>query len=338
MSVSGMTVFELSQKLINIQSLSGHEEPLFCFLSQLLTREGFAVKKIMTESHRPNLYAYMDKPRILFSSHMDTVPPYIPFHQDSKFLYGRGACDTKSIIAAQIVAGLRLKSQGVKDLGFLYVVGEEVDHQGARDCAEKIPQVEAIIMGEPTQNTLATGTKGIVKITLQAFGKAAHSAYPERGKSAIHALLETLFRIQNMPQEQSPFLGRSNLNIGVLKGGVAANVLAPEAQAQILVRTVGLSQRVYRQMKKLCLPHIKIQLESLNDPIRLDTMPGFKTSVVSFNTDLPYLKKKARKLFLLGPGSILDAHGPHEKISKKELLKSIGLYERLVKTLITSRV
>src|SRR3989338_1882694 len=218
-----MNVFELSKQLIKIKSLSGHEEPMFQFLSKLLVREGFTVKKILSANHRPNLYAYLKRPRILFSSHMDTVPPYIPFHQDSKFLYGRGACDTKSIIAAQIVAGLKLKAQGVKDLGFLYVVGEEVDHRGAIDCASKIPKVEALIMGEPTQNTLAVGTKGIVKVTLKAFGKAAHSAYPEKGKSAIHALLETLFRIQNMPQEQSPFLGRSNLKHGILKGSVAAN-------------------------------------------------------------------------------------------------------------------
>ncbi|MBI3018342.1 MAG: M20/M25/M40 family metallo-hydrolase [Deltaproteobacteria bacterium] len=330
-----MNVFELSKQLIKIKSLSGHEEPLFQFLSKLLTREGFTVKKILSAHHRPNLFAYIQKPRILFSSHMDTVPPAIPFHQDSQYLYGRGACDTKSIIAAQIVAGLKLKARGIKDFGFLYVVGEEVDHRGAIDCASKIPKVEALIMGEPTQNTLAAGTKGIVKVTLKAFGKAAHSAYPELGRSAIHGLLETLFRIQNMPREKSSFLGFSNLNIGVLEGGVAANVLAPLAQAQILVRTVSSSRTVYRQMKKLCLPHVKINLESMNDPIRLDTMLGFKTSIVSFNTDLPYLKKKARKLFLLGPGSILDAHGPHEKISKKELLRSVELYQRLVFQIVT---
>jgi len=328
-----MNVFELSKALIKIESLSGHEEPLFHFLSQFLKREGFTVKKILSAPHRPNLFAYLKKPRILFSSHMDTVAPYLAFHQDAHTLYGRGACDTKSIIAAQIITGLKLKVQGMKDIGFLYVVGEEVDHQGAIDSAKKVPNVEAIIMGEPTQNTLAIGTKGIVKVALKAFGKAAHSAYPELGRSAIHSLLETLFRIQNMPQEQSPFLGQSNLNIGILEGGVAANVLASQAQAQILVRTVSSSRQVYHQMKKNCLPHVKIQLESINDPIRLDTLPGFKTSIVSFNTDVPYLKKKAKKLFLLGPGSILDAHGPNEKISKKELLKSIGLYERLVKAI-----
>lgn len=333
MSVFGMNVFKLSKQLIKIKSLSGHEEPLFQFLSQLLVREGFTVKKILTAYHRPNLYAYIKKPKILFSSHMDTVPPYIPFHQDSQYLYGRGACDTKSIIAAQIVAALKLKTQGIQDIGFLYVVGEEVDHRGAIDSSQKIPKVDALIMGEPTQNTLAIGTKGIVKVTLKAFGKAAHSAYPERGCSAIHSLLETLFRIQNMPKERSSFLGFSNLNIGVLEGGVAANVLAPFAQAQILVRTVNSSRSVYRHMKKLCLPYVKIELESMNDPIRLDTVPGFKTSVVSFNTDLPYLKKKARKLFLLGPGSILDAHSPHEKISKKELLKAVEHYQKLVKAI-----
>lgn len=324
----------LAKALVRISSLSGSEEKISIFLGKLLSKHGFKVKYFYSDSRRPNLFASIGKPGILFCSHLDTVPPFIAVREDSRYLYGRGACDAKGVIAAQIAAGLRLRSQGVA-VGFLYVVGEEVDHRGAIDVARKIPKVEVIIVGEPTENHLAVATKGIIKVKLISKGRAAHSAYPSRGESAIDPLIRILSRIQKLRLPKTRGMGSTTLNIGIIRGGTAANIIADESSAEILVRTVTRSDSIFTQLKKQCEKGVKIELQSINDPVKLDNIEGFKTSVVSFNTDIPYLKHKAKKIFLLGPGSILDAHGLGEKIPKSEILKAVFLYERLAKSVIS---
>lgn len=325
----------LTKALIRISSITGAEEKISRFLGKFLSKHGFKIKYIYSDSKRPNLFAYFShsEPKVLFCSHLDTVPPNIAIRHDSKYLYGRGACDAKGVIAAQIAAGLKLKSHGVA-VGFLYVVGEEVDHRGAIDVAGKIPRVDAIIVGEPTENRLAVATKGMVKVKLFSKGRAAHSAYPSRGKSAIDPLVRTLSRIQKLKLPKTREMGSSTLNMGLIRGGTAANVIADEASAEILARTVTRSDSTFTQLKRQCEKGVSIELQGINDPIRLDKINGFKTSVVSFNTDIPYLRRKAKKVFLLGPGSILDAHGPDEKILKSEILEAVFLYEQLVKAII----
>ncbi len=318
----------LTKALVRISSLSGSEEKISKFLGKLLKENGFAVKYIYSGPRRPNLFAFIGKPKILFCSHLDTVPPYFPLRENKEEIYGRGACDAKGVIAAQIAAGLKLKGEGYP-IGFLYLVGEEVDHRGAIDVSKKIPNVDAIIVGEPTENRMAVATKGIVKIKLISKGKAAHSAYPSRGKSAIDALLTTLVRIKKRKLSKTKEMGASTLNIGVIHGGFAANIIPDEASAEILVRTVTKSHPIFEKIKQSCEKGVRIILQSINDPVQLNTAARFKTTVVSFNTDIPYLKTKAKKIFLLGPGSILDAHGPDEKIAKKEILKAVRLYEQL---------
>lgn len=329
-----MNVFELTKTLVNIPSISGNENALFQKISEILKKEGFHIQKIEVQKGRPNLFAYIDKPRILFSSHLDTVPPFISFREDERFIYGRGACDAKGVIAAQMMAGFELKKKGYTNIGFLYVIGEEVDHSGAKEVSKHIPNVKAIIMGEPTDNELAVGTKGILKIILNAKGNAAHSAYPHLGKSAIHLLLQALDRLQMLRFEKDHILGASTMNIGIIKGGIADNILAPEAFAHVLIRTSIPSKKVQKKIKKCfassTFKNISIIIESMNDPIKLDHISGFPKKVVAFNTDLPYLNKKAKKLFLFGPGSILDAHTSYERISKKELQKGVEFYKKIV--------
>lgn len=328
-----MHVFELTKQLIQIESITGNEAPVFHFLSDYLKSKGWKVKSFNSQKNRPNLFAYLDKPKFIFSSHMDTVPPYIPFKEDKDTIYGRGACDAKGIIAAQITAALELQKQGVQNIGLLYLVGEEVDHRGAIDAAKKIPKVHSLIMGEPTENKMAVGTKGIIKLHIQAKGKAAHSAYPHLGLSAIHELLTILKRIQRIALPKDRFLGQTNLNIGMIHGGVAANVLAPEASCEILIRTVKKSRALFQKIKKLKSSGVRIHCTSMNDPIFLDTLPGFKKTVVAFNTDIPYLKSRTKNVYLLGPGSILNAHTAHEKISKKELLDAVRSYGEIIRSL-----
>lgn len=337
-----MDPVQLAKKLIGVISTSGEEAKMFEVLSRLLTGQGYRTSAIWSEKGRPNLLAYIQKPEIIFCSHLDTVPPYIPLREDRKFLYGRGACDTKGVIAAQLVSAFRMKSQGIKNIGFLFLVGEEEDHRGAIDVSKKLPrhfrQARAIIVGEPTENKLAVATKGIVKITLRARGKAAHSAYPKLGYSAIHPMIEALSRLNHLSLPTHPLLGKTTLNIGRIQGGVAANVFADYAEAHVLVRTVTPSRSIFkklkRQLKTKERAKIKIILDSINDPIKLSVEKGFKTTTVAFNTDVPYLNKIAKRLYLFGPGSILNAHGPYERILKKEIHHAVTLYEKLVKKIL----
>jgi len=309
---------------------------MFEYLSKVLSKAGFRTRAIWTAKGRPNLLAYDKEPRILFCSHLDTVPPYVELREDKRYIYGRGACDTKGVMAAQIAAAIDLKAEGRSDIGFLYVVGEEVDHQGAIDVVKKYPfkKAEAIIVGEPTENRLAVATKGIVKVILKSKGKAAHSAYPKLGKSAIHPLLEALVKVKDMKLPKHRVLGASTLNVGFIQGGVAANVFAAYAEAHVMVRTVTKSKPIYDKIKKICGSKVRVVLESMNDPVNLNSEKGFRKTIVSFNTDAPYLKKISKKLYLLGPGSILDAHRPDEKIAKKEIIQAVSIYKKLVTSIV----
>ncbi|MBI4040930.1 MAG: M20/M25/M40 family metallo-hydrolase [Deltaproteobacteria bacterium] len=320
-----MDVVSLTKRLMNIPSVSGAEGELARMLYHFFRQQRYSVQRIPTAKNRWNLFATFGKPKIVLCSHLDTVPPVLAIREDRNALYGRGACDAKGVIAAQMAAGIHQQ-----DVGFLYVVGEEVDHQGAIDVAKVVPKLHALIVGEPTENKLAIGTKGIVKVVLSVRGRAAHSAYPERGVSAVHVLVETISKILALPLGKHRRWGVGNLNVGKITGGIAANVLAPHATCEILVRTVGPSAAMYQKIKKICLPPIRVELVAMNDPIALDSVSGFETTVVAFNTDLPYLKRKAKKWYLLGPGSILDAHTAYEKISKKELYKAVELYRMLI--------
>jgi len=331
-----MDPIQLAKKLIRVPSLTGEEARIFEVLAYILYKAGYRTHAIWTAKGRPNLIAYKGKPDIIFCSHLDTVPPYIGLREDKKYLYGRGACDTKGVIAAQIVSAFELNKQGINNIGFIFVVGEEVDHRGAIDVAKKFPfsNIKAIIVGEPTDNKLAVATKGILKVILQASGKAAHSAYPKLGHSAIHPLVEALNRIQQLKLPSHRVLGKSDINIGTIQGGVAANVFAAYAEAHVLIRTVTPSKGILKKIKQICGSKIRVTVDSINDPIQLQSQIGFKKTVVAFNTDVPYLKKHTKKIFLFGPGSILDAHRPDERISKNEIIKAVPLYIKLVKSLI----
>lgn len=331
-----MDPIQLTKRLIRISSLTGQEAGMYEYLSRVLSKHGFRSRAIWTAKGRPNLLAYDREPKILFCSHLDTVPPYVGLREDKRYLYGRGACDTKGVIAAQIAAAIDLRAEGHRDIGFLYVVGEEVDHQGAIDVAKKYPfkKAKAIIVGEPTENRLAVATKGIVKVILKSKGKAAHSAYPKLGKSAVHPLLDVLVKVKNMKLPKNRLMGASTLNVGYIQGGVAANVFAEYAEAHVMIRTVSKSKPIYEKIKKICGSKVRVVLESMNDPVQLNSEKGFRKTIVAFNTDAPYLKRIAQKLYLLGPGSILDAHRPDEKIAKKEILRAVSIYTKLVKSIV----
>jgi acetylornithine deacetylase len=324
-----MDVFELTKRLIEIPSVSGDEKEVAEFLADYLERAGFQIEFQEAEEGRPNVYAQRGEPQVVLSTHTDTVPPYFGFSQDDEYIYGRGACDTKGLMAAMVKAADSLIESGVSDFGLLFVVGEEAGSPGAR-AANLIPNNSRyLINGEPTESKLALGSKGALRAFLKAHGRAAHSAYPERGESAINKLLAALSDLHqtNLPEDET--LGATTMNIGVIKGGVAANVIAAEAEAELMFRIVTNSEDVKRLIEESVNDRAEVEYTFACDPVFTEKLEGFETSVVAFTTDIPLLTNWGRPL-LFGPGSILDAHTANEKISKRELANAVQVYTDMV--------
>jgi acetylornithine deacetylase len=329
---------QLTKQLVDIESTTYHEGLAGAFLYEFLLSQRYAVEKTAVEQpelkltpgagtgERFNVYAALPgvTPDVVLSTHMDTVPPFFGSREDDEFIYGRGTCDAKGIIAAQIAAADRLRDAGVK-VGLLFVVGEERDSAGARVANQHFKGSRFLINGEPTDNRLALATKGALRVELRASGRMAHSAYPELGESAIDKLLEALSDVRALPLPIEPEIGPSTLNIGLIEGGRAPNVIADKAEAHILIRTVGPSQVVKDMILKTVGDRAKVTFSLDLSYIRMRKVGNLPTMVAKFATDIPTLTNWGEP-FLLGPGSIHVAHTPDEKISKKELLECVDLY------------
>jgi len=277
---------------------------------------------------RPNVYARRGEPDVVLSSHTDTVPPYIEFSEDEQNIYGRGACDAKGIIAAMVAAAESLLAANVADFGLLFVVGEEAGSAGARAANDLANRSRYLINGEPTESKLALGSKGALRAALKTTGRAAHSAYPHMGESAIDKLLDILADLRRMKMPADSTLGATTLNIGLIKGGVATNVLAPAAEAELLFRIVTNADAVKQLFESTVNGRAAIDYSFACDAVLMQPLDGFETEVVAFTTDIPLLGNWGTPL-LFGPGSILDAHTAHEKISKSELLQAVEVYARM---------
>src|ERR1043165_2338573 len=326
-----MTPVNFTRQLIDIPSLTGDERPVAEFLAAHLTTLGYNVERQYVTDHRFNLIATTGAaPRIVFSTHMDTVPPFIPSSEDGEYIYGRGSCDAKGIIAAQIQAAEQLRAQGMKELGFLFTVDEELSSLGAQAANEHPLAREGrfLINGEPTDNRLATGTKGSLRLVITTQGRAAHSAYPEAGDSSIAKLLDILEDIRACAWPSDSFFGATTCNIGVLAGGTRPNVIPEHARAELQIRLATDMERVKRMVEAAVAGRAQVEYASTHNPVRLFFVPGFDDCVVRFTTDVPYLSNWGKPP-LLGPGSILDAHTEHERIAKPELERAIELYVRL---------
>ncbi|HEX8843211.1 MAG TPA: M20/M25/M40 family metallo-hydrolase [Pyrinomonadaceae bacterium] len=332
-----MNIFELTRQLIDIPSVTGEEAEVALFLSGLLKSLGYEVWTQEVEADRVNLIASAGarRPRVMLSTHMDTVPPHIGSSEDEVYIYGRGSCDAKGIIAAQIVAAEMLRSEGVEDFGLLFTVDEEMSSLGARVLNDH-PLAEGcryLINGEPTDNKLAVGTKGSLRLTLGTEGRAAHSAYPDQGESAIEKLLDVLADVRSFDWPGDDVFGETTCNIGVIQGGAASNVIPANARAELFFRLAVPLAPVKESLERMTAGRAQIEYHSAVDPVRLLSLEGFETEVVRFMTDIPYLSNWGTPL-LIGPGSILDAHTAHERVAKSELLKASELYVRLVRELL----
>ena len=289
---------------------------------------GFQAEKIPVEGERCNIYATSaghPHPEIVLSTHMDTVPPFIPSSEDESRIYGRGSCDAKGIIAAQVAAATtRLRTDGIY-VGLLFLVGEERDSLGAKVANRRAPGCKFLVNGEPTENRVAVASKGALRVELTAHGRMAHSAYPELGESAIDKLLEALHRLRAMELPRDQEIGACTLNIGTIEGGRAPNVIPDRAKAQLLYRLVGPSEQLRKQIIEAVgrLATVEFVLEV--PFVRLATLDGLPTTVASFTTDIPALSNWGKPM-LMGPGSIHVAHTEHEYVEKKELAEGVELY------------
>lgn len=324
-----MNILELTKRLISIPSISGDEKPVALFLADYLSAIGLQVELQDAQPDRPNVYARRGEPDVVLSTHTDTVPPFVEFREDDDFIYGRGACDAKGLIASMIKAGEALIEANVSDFGMLFVVGEEAGSPGAR-AANAIPnRSRYLINGEPTESKLALGSKGALRAMLRTKGRAAHSAYPQMGESAVNKLLDVLSDLRGLDLPSDQTLGTTTMNIGMIKGGVAANVIPPEAEAELMFRVVTRTESLKRIIDGVIASRAKVEYTFACDPVFTERLDGFETAVVAFTTDIPLLTTWGKPL-LFGPGSILDAHTPGERISKRELLSSVDTYKQLV--------
>ncbi len=335
-----MNLFELTRALVDIESTTSHEKNvgdyLFAHLSSLTARYSGGIERIPAEPNRDNIFASWGASLVTLSTHMDTVPPFFASREDNDFIWGRGSCDAKGIIAAMISAAERLLAANTHNFGLLFVVGEERNSAGAKAAAAQPRGSRFLINGEPTQNHLALGTKGALRYEITAHGKLAHSAYPELGHSAIHSLLDVLHDIRQIPLPEDPLLGRSTLNIGAIEGGRAPNVVADHAEAEIMFRTVGNPSTIREAVAKAIAGRAEAR-EVLHTPaLHLTAFDGLPTTVVAFTTDIPTFNGAWGQPFLIGPGSIHVAHTAEERISKKELSEAVDIYARMVTQLLTT--
>jgi acetylornithine deacetylase len=333
-----MKLFELTRALIDIESITDNEKQvgvfLFDRLRELGARHGGQVERMEVEPERFNVFAHWGEPVVTLSTHMDTVPPFLPSREDAEFIWGRGACDAKGILASMIAAAESLLEEGTRNFGLLFVVGEERNSAGAFAAARKPRGSRYLIAGEPTENRLALGSKGALRCEIVARGRMAHSAHPELGESAIEALLDVLQDIRRIPLPEDEVLGRSTLNIGTISGGRAPNVIADSARAEIMIRLVGDAAPVREAVTRAVAGRAEVK-EILGTPaVRLGALDGLPTTVVSFTTDIPFLGEAWGRPFLLGPGSIHLAHTPDERVAKGELQQAVEIYRDIVRRLL----
>lgn len=337
-----LDVVELTRKLVEIPSTTNEEGLVCAFVERELAERGWSVATqpvppdpgVDEAPGRMNVLATSDaaRPRVVLTTHLDTVPPHVPLTEDEEWLYGRGTCDAKGVFAAMWVAAERLRDAG-HPVGLLGVVGEETDSLGAKVVHELLPSTDWIIDGEPTDGVMASGAKGILSLRLRVHGAAAHSAYPERGDSALHRLIPALAALLDAELPSEAPYGETTVNVGMMSGGVASNVLAPAASAHVMIRLGAPADRVASVVRTLLPPEVQVEELSRSDPHPIDVVEGQPHAVVRFGSDVPHLRRIGRPL-LLGPGSIHDAHTRHERIRRQDLRAAVEQYVVVAEALL----
>ena len=321
-------ILRLAAELMAIDSTSGREGELMAHVCLMLESRGWRVKRIPVSPGRMNVFATcVREPLVTLSTHLDTVPPYIPPRIADDTLWGRGACDAKGIAASMILAAEQLRERDCP-VALLFVVGEELSHDGAHAANEQPGTNRVLIDGEPTELRLGLGTKGAMRAIMRTTGIAAHSAYPALGDSAIAKLVTLLHELPSLELPHDALLGATTINVGQIEGGIADNVIAPSAEARIMVRLVSDADEVWRMLETWVAGRATLERGSLVPAMRLNAVPGFETTIVAFATDVPELTRWGTP-YLYGPGSIHGAHTSEERVTRGELLAAVDGYVRL---------
>ena len=326
-------VVGLARTLIDIESTTGQEGPVARVLAEYLRGRGYSVLEQPVAGDRINVVAAVGEPALVFSTHFDCVPPFFPSRVEGGILHGRGACDAKGILAAQVAAAERLRAAGETRIGLVFVAGEERGSDGAKAANTIASQSKYLINGEPTELKLGLATRGCFRVRLTAHGKAAHSGYPQLGESAIEKLLDVLLSLRAADWPADPELGRTHYTVGLITGGVAPNVIPPHAEAEVFFRTVGEHDALRATLHAVVAGRVDVQ-EILELPaVRLHTVPGFETEVFAYFSDVPFLSKWGTPL-LLGPGTIHVAHTDHEHVAIADLERAVDMYADLARSLL----
>jgi acetylornithine deacetylase len=325
----------LARSLVDIDSTTGREGEAGRWLSSYLKGLGYSVVEQQVDDTRFNVLASLETPAVVFSTHFDCVPPFFPSRVEGDRLYGRGSCDAKGILAAQIAAADRLRREGESRVGLLFVVGEERGSDGARAANQAAAGSRYLVNGEPTDNRLGRATRGVLRLKLVATGRAAHSSYPELGESAIDKLIDALIQLRAIHLPDDDVLGQTHYSVGLISGGVAPNVVSPSAEAEVMFRTVSDAAEVRRAIAPL-EPRVSIEHVLEVPPVRLTVVDGFDSAVFPYTTDIPFLSAWGRPL-LFGPGSIHTAHTAEEFLSIRELHEAVDHYVTIARDLLSRR-
>lgn len=335
-----MNLFELTRALVDIESITDNEERvgefLFGYLAEMAREHNGHIEKMEIAPGRFNILATWDNPVVTLSTHIDTVPPFFPSSEDDENIWGRGACDTKGIIASMIHAVEALLRRGVRSAALLFVVGEERNSAGAYEASKHPRGSRFLVNGEPTSNRLALGSKGALRYEFIASGRMAHSAYPELGESAIEKLLDSLTALRALPLPVDPVLGKSTVNIGVISGGRAPNVIPDAARAEIFVRLVDDGASTRTAIAEAVNGSVAANEVLWIPAVRLGSLEGFETTIVSYTTDIPAFGDAWGKPYLYGPGTIHVAHTTEERVPKRELIEAVEGYQKIVRQLIAA--
>ena len=331
--MTAIDVVALARLLIDIDSTTGREGEVGRVLAAFLRERGYSVLEQPLDGDRLNVIAAIGEPALVFSTHFDCVPPFFPSRIEGGRLYGRGSSDAKGILAAQVAAAERLRARGESRVGMVFVAGEERGSDGARAANRIASGSRFLINGEPTDNRLGAATRGVLRVKLRVAGQAAHSGYPELGRSAIEALVDILVSLRDAPWPDDPVLGRTHYTVGLVSGGVAPNVVPPSAEAEITFRSVGPHDHIREVLAATVAGRSAVQDVLEVPPVQLETRPGFDTAVFAYTTDIPLLSRWGTPL-LLGPGSIHVAHTDHEHVAIDELERAVTLYETLATALL----
>jgi acetylornithine deacetylase len=331
-SIDLTDVVGVTSALVDIDSTTGREGDVVLWVATLLSEAGYEVLEQVVQGSRRNLYAAFGQADVVFSTHLDCVPPFFPSKLDGDTLYGRGSCDAKGAAASQIAALEKLRRQGMTNVGLLLVVGEERGSDGAKLAQALASGSKYLINGEPTDNRLGVATRGILRVNLRAEGRAAHSSFPELGESAIEKLLDALVALRTIELPDHSVMGRTHYTVGVMSGGVAPNVIPASAEAEVMFRTVG-DLPALRKSLKLLERWVKVDEVLEVPPVTMPSVPGFETAAFPYTTDIPFLSKWGTPL-LFGPGSINVAHTDEEHVNVAELHKAVDGYVHLAKHLL----